>query len=235
MSKLEGKIAYIAGGTGNVGEGIVRAFLKEGATVITSSRKEESLEKLRDLLKDTDTAKLITTIADLGDLASAEQLRDEIVNKHSGLDAVVASIGGTWHRNVPMTEVSMEEWNKFLFTNLTTHFVTAKTFLPVLAKTAGSSYTFLGGGAANQAIPNYSVVAIPAAAQLMMAKVVMQEMADSGVRINEVIANTLVNTRASQDKAEPSWLTADEIGEYIAWLASDEGKVAKSTVPILQK
>ena len=235
MDRLAGKIAYIAGGSGNVGEGIVRTFLKEGATVVTSSRKDESLKQLRELLNDTNTKKLITMTADLGDLASAEQLRDEILSKCDRLDAVVASIGGTWHRNVPMTEVSLEEWNKFLFTNLTTHFVTAKTFLPVLAKNKGSSYTFLGGGAANQAIPNYSVVAIPAAAQLMMAKVVMQEMADSGVRINEVIANTLVNTRASQDKAEPSWLTADEIGEYIAWLASDEGKVANGTVPILQK
>ena len=235
MNKLTGKIAYIAGGTGNVGEGIVRAFLKAGATVITSSRKKESLEQLRDLLKDTDTEKLITMTADLGELSSAEQLRDEILSKCDRLDAVVASIGGTWHRNVPMTEVSMDEWQKFLFTNLTTHFVTAKTFLPVLAKNKGSSYTFLGGGAANQAIPNYSVVAIPAAAQLMMAKVVMQEMADSGVRINEVIANSLVNTRTSKDKAEPSWLTADEIGEYVVWLASDEGKVANGTIPILQK
>ena len=34
MNKLADKIAYIAGGTGNVGEGIVRAFLKEGATVV---------------------------------------------------------------------------------------------------------------------------------------------------------------------------------------------------------
>lgn len=235
MNKLEGKIAYIAGGTGNVGEGIVRAFLKAGATVITSSRKQENPTKLQDLLQDTNTEKLITMTADLGDLASAEQLRDGILSKCDRIDAVVASIGGTWHRNVPMTEVSMDEWQKFLFTNLTTHFVTAKTFLPVLAKNQGSSYTFLGGGAADRVIPNYSVVAIPAAAQLMMAKVVMQEMVDSGVRINEVIANSPVNTRASKDKAEPSWLTADEIGEYIAWLASEDGKVANGTIPILQK
>jgi len=110
------------------------------------------------------------------------------MSKYGRIDAVVASIGGTWHRNVSMTEVSMDEWNKFLFTNLTTHFVTAKTFLPILAHTEGSSYTFLGGGAANTVISNYSVVGIPAAAQLMMAKIVMQEMADSGVRINQVIA-----------------------------------------------
>lgn len=235
MNKLEGKIAFIAGGTGNVGEGIVRAFLQQGATVITSSRKMEKLDRLRDLLKDTSTEKLVTMTADLGDLASTEKLRAEIIGKYNRLDAVVASIGGTWQRNVPLTEVSMDEWQQFLFTNLTTHFVTAKTFLPILAQTKDSSYTFLGGGAADTPIPNYSVVGIPAAGQLMMARVIMQEMADSGVRINQVIANSLVNTRSSQDEAQPSWLTAAEIGEYIAWLASDEGKIANGTVPILQK
>lgn len=50
MSKLSGKIAYIAGGAGNVGEGIVRGFLKEGATVVTSSRSNEKLDRLRELL-----------------------------------------------------------------------------------------------------------------------------------------------------------------------------------------
>ncbi|MGL5793953.1 MAG: NAD(P)-binding domain-containing protein [Xenococcaceae cyanobacterium] len=44
MGKLSGKITFIAGGAGNVGEGIVRSFLKEGATVITSSRKEEKID-----------------------------------------------------------------------------------------------------------------------------------------------------------------------------------------------
>ena len=235
MTKLEGKIAYIAGGAGNVGEGIVRSFLKAGATVITSSRSSDKLDRLRELLKDTSTDKLITIEGGLGDIEHGEALRDEILSKCDRLDAVVASLGGSWDRNVPLTEVSMDEWQKYLFTNLTTHFVTARTFLPVLAKTQGSSYTFLTGGAAVNPTPNYSVVGIPAAGQLMLAKIVMEEMKDSGVRINQAIANSLVNTRSSKDKAQSNWLTADEIGNYIAWLASDEGKVANGTMPWLQK
>ena len=47
MAKLDGKIALIPGGTGGVGEGIVRGFLNAGATVVVPSRREESLEKLR--------------------------------------------------------------------------------------------------------------------------------------------------------------------------------------------
>ena len=235
MGKLSGKIVYIAGGAGNVGEGIVRGCLKQGATVVTSSRSSGKLDRLRELLKDIPTEKLITIEGGLGDFASAEALRSKILDECDRLDAVIASLGGTWNENIPLTEVSMDDWQKFLFTNLTTHFVTARTFLPVLARTKGSSYTFLGGGAAEIPIPNYSMVAIPAAGQLMMAKVVMQEMKDSGVRINQIIINSLVNTRASQDKAQPDWITADEIGDYIAWLASDEGKVVNGTVPYLQK
>lgn len=234
MAKLKGKIVYIAGGAGNVGEGIVRGFLKAGATVVTSSRSSDKLDRLRELLKDTPTDKLTTIEGSLGDFESAEALRDKILDQCDPLDAVVASLGGTWHKNIPLAEVSMDDWQKFLFTNLTTHFVTARTFLPVLARTKGSSYTFLGGSAAEIPIPNYSVVAIPAAGQLMMAKVLMQEMKDSGVRINQVIINSLVNTRDSQDEAQPDWITADEIGDYIAWLASDEG-IVNGTVPYLQK
>lgn len=234
MTTLNGKIAFIAGGAGNVGEGIVRSFLKAGATVITTSRKQEKLEELRGYLGDLANDNFVPIVGDLGDLESAEKLRTQILGKFNRLDAVVASIGGTWS-GVPMTQVSMEDWQKFIFTNLTTHFVCARTFLPVLTENKGSSYTFLGGSAAENAIPNYSLVAIPAAGQLMMAKVLMEEMKDSGVRINEVMVNSLVNTRATEDNAKPEWITADEIGDYVAWLASDEAHMVNSSVPYLQE
>lgn len=68
----------------------------------------------------------------------------------------------------------------------------------------------------------------------MLAKVVMKEMI-SGVRINEVVINSLVNTRDSKDQAKPEWITADEIGDYVAWLASDEANMVSGSVPYLQE
>lgn len=46
-----------------------------------------------------------------------------------------------------------------LDSNLTSHFIAARTFLPVLQR--GSTYTLIGGGAADKAIPNYGLVCIP--------------------------------------------------------------------------
>ena len=40
MSNPNGKIVFIPGGAGNVGEGLVRSFLRQGATAIVSSWRE---------------------------------------------------------------------------------------------------------------------------------------------------------------------------------------------------
>ncbi|MGB3789539.1 MAG: SDR family oxidoreductase [Phormidesmis sp.] len=235
MTNLNEKTVFVAGGAGSVGEGIVRSLLQAGAIVITISRHQEKLDALRDHLGDVVSDRLVTFTGDLGDFNSAETVKNQILSQQEHLDAVVASLGSTWNADLPMTQVSMDDWQKYIFTNLTTHFVCAHTFLPMLANKRGSSYTLLGGAAAETVVPNYSLVGIPAAAQLMMAKILMQEMKDSSVRINEVMINSLVNTRNSADHAQPQWITANEVGDYIAWLISDEAYMVRSSVPYLQE
>lgn len=235
MANLNEKTVFVAGGAGSVGEGIVRSLLQAGATVITISRHQEKLDALRDYLGDVVGDRLVTFTGDLGDFNSAETVKNQILSHQEHLDAVVASLGSTWKADLPMTQVSMDDWQQYLFTNLTTHFVCAHTFLPMLENKQGSSYTLLGGAAAETVVPNYSLVGIPAAAQLMMAKILMQEMKDEPVRINEVMINSLVNTRNSADQAQSQWITADEIGDYVAWLISDEAYMVRSSVPYLQE
>ncbi|MGF1514729.1 MAG: SDR family NAD(P)-dependent oxidoreductase [Elainellaceae cyanobacterium] len=235
MASLKNKTVFVAGGAGSVGEGIVRSLLQAGAKVFTISRHQEKLEALRGYLGDLAGDRLVTFTGSLGDFDSAEAVKHEILSQQDQLDAVVASLGSTWKGGVPITQLSMEDWQQYLFTNLTTHFVCARTFLPLLEKLQDSSYTFLGGAAAEVVTPNYALVSIPAAAQLMMAKVAMAELKDSPIRINEVMVNSLVKTRNSAEQAQPHWITADEVGDYVAWLISDEAHMVRSSVPYLQK
>ena len=228
MDKLDGKIALIAGGTGGVGEGIVRAFLNEGATVVVPSRSNESLEKLRGYLGDSANDRFIPIVGDLGQIESAEKLRDQIINKVGHLDAVVASINGKPNQDIPLTKTSLDDWKRMLDSNLTSHFIAAQTFLPVLEK--GSSYTLIGGGAADKAIPNYGLVCIPAAGQIMLTQVLVEENKGSGVRINEVVLHSLIATRSNPGNEHPEWLTADEVGAYTAWLASDQASMVSGSI-----
>ncbi|MBD2343096.1 SDR family NAD(P)-dependent oxidoreductase [Anabaena subtropica] len=231
MTKLENKIALILGGAGNVGEGIVRAYLKAGAIVVVPSRKAEKLEELRTYLGElAHPERFIPIVGEISEIDSAEGIRDQLLKQFGQLDAVVASLGGWWSGNRPVNEVSIAEWQQYLDSNLTSHFIAARTFLPVLKENKGTSYTLIGGAAAEVPIPNVSLVSISAAGQLMLAQVLMEENKGSNVRINEVIVHSWVATRSSKERSQPTWISADDIGEFTAWLASEEAYMVNSSV-----
>lgn len=86
-NKLVGKVALIARESG-VGEGIVRAFLHEGATVVVPSRTSDKLEKLREYLGEQLRDRFIPIEGELSDVERAEQLPDRVMEKVSQLDAI---------------------------------------------------------------------------------------------------------------------------------------------------
>jgi NAD(P)-dependent dehydrogenase (short-subunit alcohol dehydrogenase family) len=224
MSRLEGMHCVIAGGTGTVGEAIVQVFLREGATVIVPSRSQEAIDRLRGYLAAEPTDRLVTLVGNIGDAADAQRLRDEILARHPRLDAMVATLGGTWDEKLKLVDVPMETWRAYWESNLTPHFVAAKTFLPVLARRPSASYTLLGGISAVYQVPLYSVVSINSAAQLMLARYLIEEMKDTPVRIHQVMFG-VIHTRARAAYARPEWITAEEVGRFCAYLASKEASM----------
>jgi NAD(P)-dependent dehydrogenase (short-subunit alcohol dehydrogenase family) len=228
MASLSGKICLVAGGTGTVGEEIVKAFLEAGATVVVPSRSQQKLDELTGFLGSSiATGRLSLLEGRLDDPADAERLRDEVLRRHGTLHAVVASLGGSWDAQLPLVEVPMETFRSYQDSNLNAHLITARTFLPVLAQRPGTSYTLLGGVSAVRTIPRYSPVGINSAAQLMMARILMEEMKDTPVRINQVMFG-VIHTRAraaDATPARPEWVTAREVGDFVAYVASDEGRM----------
>ncbi len=224
MVVLDELVAVVAGGTGTVGEAVVRAFLRAGARVVVPSRSAEAIARLRGNLTEVPVERLMTLEGNLGDPIDAVRLRESIVGQLGHIDAVVASLGGTWDENLRLVDVPLETWRQYADSNLTAHFVTAQTFLPELARRPGSSYTLLGGLSAVLPVPRYGVVSINSAAQLMMARILQEEMKESLVRINQVMFG-YIHTRARAARARPEWVTADEVGEFCALLASRQASM----------
>ncbi|MBX7165335.1 MAG: SDR family oxidoreductase [Pirellulales bacterium] len=230
MSNLDGVHCLIAGGTGSVGEAIVRVFLRAGATVVVPSRTQVALDRLSEYLgDDAASPRLMTVVGNVGDPADAVRVRDEVLSRVGRLDAVVASLGGTWDERLKLVDVPFETWRNYWDSNLSPHFVAARTWLPVLAGRQGSSYTLLGGLSAVMPIAQYGVVSVNSAGQLMLARVLMEEMKDTCVRINQVMFG-YIHTRARAAHARPEWITAEEVGEFCAYLASAAGACVGSGV-----
>src|SRR5699024_6749253 len=96
MTPRDDTVVLVAGGAGEVGAGIVQAFLDKDATVIVPSRSQEHLDDLHEHLESigTTTDQLNTLVGDIGQIDGAELLRDEVLERFGQVDAVVASLGG---------------------------------------------------------------------------------------------------------------------------------------------
>ncbi len=220
MARLDGKIGLILGGAGYVGEGIVRSFLEEGAFVIVPSRSQDRLNGLRKLMGPLGGERLVTVPANVGSLQGAEGLADQILEKMGRLDAVVASLGGWW-QGPKLIDTSLEEFGKVLTDNLLSHFIAAKAFIPALARSPGSTYTFIAGLAGEVPAVNSGPVSVAMAGQQVLQRVLAEEMKESGVRINELLVKSVMSR--ARGEPGPETLTAEEVGKFAAKLASSEG------------
>lgn len=218
MGRLDGKVSLVLGGAGFVGEGIVRSFLDEGAFVIVPSRSPERLQGLRKVLGSAANERLVTVPANTGTVAGAEALREQILTRMKRLDAVVASLGG-FRESAKLTATPLEEFGKVLSDNLLSHFIAAKTFIPALKP--GSTYTFVAGLAGELPQAKAGPVAVAMAGQQALQRVLAEEERDSGVRINEILVKSVISR--ARGEPGPESLTAEEVGQFAARLASDQG------------
>jgi NAD(P)-dependent dehydrogenase (short-subunit alcohol dehydrogenase family) len=211
------KQILVAGGTGGVGEGIVRALLDAGHRVIVPSRSAERLERLR---RDVGggTA-LITFTGEIGSIDGARTIRDRIASEIGRLDVLIPSLGGWWEGG--LLDATPAVWDAVMDEMLRTHYVFAHIFMPVIrAQTGGGRYIGIGGGAAYHPIHNSSLVSIAAAAQLMLTRALRREIDDPAVDILELVVDGPVRTRDSESIAGADWITAVDVGRVVAELVA---------------
>lgn len=215
MNDLNGKRVFVAGGTGDVGEGIVVALLERGATVVVPTRTREKGERLR--IAAGQNEHLILVDGSVGHFEGADAVA--IVVKAQGLlDGVVASLGGWW-QGLGLAEVGPDDWHRVIADNLTSHHAVARAFMPLLRSPSGA-YVQVLGAAAEFPVPNSSLVSITAAAVTMHGRALAAETGDSGVRVRQIMIDALVATRSRAPGVETG-VTAREIGELAADLIVD--------------
>lgn len=143
---IENKVAYITGGTKGVGYGIAKILLQNNVSVAFSGRKKEDVEKVENELKQY-SANVLGLISDVRNLDNESNAVKSIIEKFGRLDFVIANAGLGIFK--PVDELSSEEWNEMIDTNLTGVFHTLKASVQELKKTEGYYITISSLAGAN--------------------------------------------------------------------------------------
>lgn len=168
---LENKVAYITGGTKGIGFGIAKALIQAGLKVAISGRKLEDVKKAKADLESVDSENVLAIASDVRNFEDEQKAVEQIVAKFGKLDVVIANAG--LGKFAPIDQLSLEDWNAMIDTNLTGVFHTLKAsaeqlkankgYYISIASLAGTNF-FAGGAGYNAS--KYGVVGFTQAAML---------------------------------------------------------------------
>lgn len=223
MAKLEGQTVVVGGGTGSVGEGLVRTFLAQGARVVVPYRNEEKRDRLVDYVSDVGTGELIMLEGNVGDEASIQAFRNELRSRADRVDLAVASIGG-WYYGYSLHRMPFTDWQRVLHNNLTTHFLFMRAILSLMHDQNHGTYVMINGGASKLIAPESGMVSIVAAAQKMMTRVLVEEAKNTDVCVYAVVAFDGIKTRERSAQVVDEWLTPEDLGTYVCRLHDRTGR-----------
>jgi NAD(P)-dependent dehydrogenase (short-subunit alcohol dehydrogenase family) len=117
---LTGRVAVITGGAVGLGRQMAEGLAEMGANIVICARKQERCEKAAEELR----ALGVTTLALGCDVTSPESIQlvvDAAVARFGGIDILINNAGISW--GAPAEEMSLEDWNKVIATNLTGTFL----------------------------------------------------------------------------------------------------------------
>lgn len=195
--QLTGKVAFITGAGSGIGEAAALLLAKEGAKIAALDHTQENSEKIVAKIQDAGGV-AIAIAADISQPELMQQAIQKTISTFGYIDIVFANAGinGVW---APIEELTPEEWNKTIDTNLTGTFLTIKYAVPYL-KRQGGSVIITSSVNGTRIFSNTGATAYSCtkAAQVALAKMLALELADHRVRVN-VICPGAIATNIGQN------------------------------------
>ena len=133
---LKDKVAIITGGTRGIGFAIAKKFLDNNAKVVILGSKEETVTKALNEFKELNGNYEVTGYyPNLTNEESVKEMFDKVKEQYGKIDILVNNAGVS--SRTPLTEHTIEEFDKVCDINLKSAFVCSKVAVDYLKETKG--------------------------------------------------------------------------------------------------
>jgi NAD(P)-dependent dehydrogenase (short-subunit alcohol dehydrogenase family) len=136
---LENRVAVVTGGSRGIGYSIAEALVRHGARVVIGSRNAADLARAANALNEIAPSRAEAVMTDVREYAQVERITERAEELFGGLDILVNNAGIGLFKSVD--QISPEEWNEVIATNLTGCFYGVRAAVPRM-KRRGGGYIF---------------------------------------------------------------------------------------------
>jgi len=182
--KLTGKRAVITGGDSGIGKAVAIAFAREGADVLISylPEEEEDAQETKHWIEDAGRTAVLFP-GDVSDPAYCRSVIDTAVSELGGIDVLVNNAAYQMTHET-LEEITDEEWDRTLATNLSAYFHLTKAALPHMA--AGASIIGTSSVNSDNPVPTLLPYDVTKAGIANFSAALAQLVGERGIRVNSV-------------------------------------------------
>jgi len=228
MTVLNGKIAIVTGASAGIGRAIALMFAAQGAAVVLSARSEAKLDQVADEIR-SNGGQAYASAGDVSLADTHERLVAAALREFGGLDIAINN-AGTVGPIKPLAEISPEDWQQTLDTNLTAAYLGARSQIPAMIKRGGGSIVFTSSFVGTSVgLPGMSAYGASKAGLMGLVKGITADYAALGIRANALLPGG-VDTAMAGDQSQKDWAAGlhamkriaqpDEIASAALFLAS---------------
>jgi NAD(P)-dependent dehydrogenase (short-subunit alcohol dehydrogenase family) len=231
MGKLDGKVALVTGGNGGIGLATAKRFVREGAYVFITGRRDAELSAAVKEIGNNVTA----VQGDVSILSDLDRLFAQIKREKGKLDIVFANAGVA--RYAPIGSITEELYDSIFNTNVKGMLFTVQKALPLLPD--GASIILNASIVGSKGLAMNSVYSATKAAVRSFARTWTTDLKNRHIRVNAVspgsidtpgLSVLLASSETGEQRrkmiANVTPLgrlgTPDEIAKAVVFLASDD-------------
>ena len=234
MSRFEGKVALVTGGSSVIGRATALKFAAEGASVVIGNRKEKAGQETVDLIQKAG-GKASFYRTDVSNFKDVQNLVQYTVDTYGGLDAAINN-AGVEHPQATTPEQIEATFALVMNVNLKGVWYSMKCEIEQMLANGGGAIVNTSSIASVIGYPSHGSYTAAKHAMLGLTKTAALEYAQKGIRINAVcpgaIETPLLDGLAEGDGETIEYMKSlypigrlgkpHEIANALVWLCSDE-------------
>jgi NAD(P)-dependent dehydrogenase (short-subunit alcohol dehydrogenase family) len=230
MNDLTNKVAYITGGSKGIGLGIAKTLLERGMRVAITSRSLKAAQTAAASLT-KDRKKLIALESDAGSFESEQKAVQEVLHQFGQLDVVVAN-AGVGHL-VSFDDMTVEQWNETINTNLTGVFNSVKTSLEALKKSKGYVIT-IASLAGTNFFENGSAYNASKFGLVGFSQALMLDIRKHGIKVTTIMPGSVATEFANHVVSDSdAWkIQPEDIGQMVSDLLDMNPRTLPSKIEV---
>jgi len=230
---LKDRRIFITGASSGIGRGSARVLAKYGAVLAVSARRTEELDSLVAEIE-AEGGRAIACPADVLDEVALGRAVDSAAAQLGGIDVAV-HCAGTNTRS-PLEQLSTENWDAIIDTNLKSTYLTAKLCYPHLAESGRvqkAKFLAIGSVGTFRGIPHSAAYSASKGGLVQLVRAMAVEWAKQNICVNAVcpgyIQTPLIERSFKAVNSRDKVLgripmghlgTPEDVGEALAFLAS---------------